>query len=156
MRKPPWNKHHHRLNQGFNRSIGVQPPHASSGCATTASHIRNLLALTSTTSIMPHRHRLRTIIILAHCRTTERNRTIFVTASSYPSPSGNKGCVARLGSLRWGPEIHGVGRATETALGRRDNDFCLGLAETLEVRIAVFVTSSCALPHVRRTRLVRI
>ncbi|CAN0135364.1 unnamed protein product [Pylaiella littoralis] len=43
-----------------------------------------------------------------------------------------QGCAVRLGGLRWGPEIHGVGQATETALRRRENDLCLGLADTLE------------------------
>ncbi|CAM9755036.1 unnamed protein product [Ectocarpus sp. 8 AP-2014] len=45
---------------------------------------------------------------------------------------GEQGCVLRLGGIRWGPEIHGVGQATETALRERDTDLCLGLAETLE------------------------
>ncbi|CAN0175821.1 unnamed protein product [Ectocarpus sp. 12 AP-2014] len=45
---------------------------------------------------------------------------------------GEQGCVLRLGGIRWGPEIHGVGQATTTALRQRDADLCLGLAETLE------------------------
>lgn len=41
--------------------------------------------------------------------------------------------MARLGGLRWGPEIHGVGQDTEKALWQRDDDLCLGLADMLEV-----------------------
>ncbi|CAM9538678.1 unnamed protein product, partial [Hapterophycus canaliculatus] len=40
--------------------------------------------------------------------------------------------VVRLGGLRWGAEIYGVGHATEKELQQREFDLCLGLADILE------------------------
>eukprot|EP00903_Cladosiphon_okamuranus_P015923 g14708.t1 len=45
---------------------------------------------------------------------------------------GAQGGSVRLGGLRWGPEIHGIGQATDLALQQKDIDLCLGLADTLE------------------------
>lgn len=66
-----------------------------------------------------------------------------------------QGCVARLGGLRWGSEIHGVGQAAETALLRRDDDLCLGLADTLEVLTALLFQAHRSRALVPGTYLLR-
>lgn len=70
-----------------------------------------------------------------------------------------QGGSVRLGGLRWGPEIHGMGQATEVALEQRDTDLCLGLAGTLEVSLFAHFRSAtpptvCLAPTNSSTLLV--